>query len=74
MCKYCKPGNVGVLFEELDFDGTSVFIDNKPDGSILAYGLITPRRNGGGLKRTSATTTPFTIAHFAGASWIKNIL
>ena len=39
MCKYCKPGNVGVLFEELDFDGTSVFIDNKPDGSI-------PRSNG----------------------------
>lgn len=50
MCKYCKPGNVGVLFEELDFDGTSVFIDNKPDGSILAYGLITPRRNGGGVE------------------------
>lgn len=47
MCKYCKPGSVGVFFEELDFDGTSVFIDNKPDGSILATGLITPRRNGG---------------------------
>lgn len=46
-CKYCKPGNVGMLFEELDFDGSSVFIDNKPDGSILAYGCITPRRNGG---------------------------
>lgn len=45
-CKYCKPGSVGVLFKELDFDGTSVFIDNKPDGSILALGLVTPRSNG----------------------------
>lgn len=46
MCKYCKLGSVGVLFEELDFDGTSVFIDNKPDGSILAVGLAIPRSNG----------------------------
>lgn len=46
MCKYCKPGNASVLFEELDFDGTSVFIDNKPDGSILALGLRHPSRDG----------------------------
>lgn len=45
-CKYCKPGSVGVLFKEMDFDGTSVFIDNKPDGSILATGLVIPRRKG----------------------------
>ena len=42
-CKYCKPGNVEALFEEIDFDGLSVFIDNKPDGSILALGCITTR-------------------------------
>lgn len=46
MCKYCKPGSVGVLFKEMDFDGTSVFIDNKPDGSILALGYVRPGRKG----------------------------
>lgn len=46
MCKYCKPGNVAAIFEEIDYDGSSVFIDNKPDGSILAFGEIIPCRKG----------------------------
>lgn len=45
MCKHCKPGNVSTLFEEIDFDGLSVFIDNKPDGSILALGCVTRPRD-----------------------------
>lgn len=46
MCKYCNPGSVGALFTEIDFDGTSIFIDNKPDGSVLALGEIIPGRKG----------------------------
>lgn len=43
-CKYCSQ--VTMLFEDVYHDGLSVFIDNKPDGSILALGYIIPRRKG----------------------------
>ena len=46
MCKYCKQGNVAVVFSEVRSDGASVFIDNRPDSSILAVGYVIPRREG----------------------------
>ncbi len=60
MCKYCKPGNVAVLFSEVCSDGASVFIDNRPDGSILAVGYVVPRREG----RTETDTCNYRTIHY----------
>ncbi len=60
MCKYCKQGNVTVLFSEVYHDGTSVFIDNRPDGSILALGDVIPRRKG----RTETDACDYCTIHY----------
>ena len=38
-CKHCNA-SVSSLFTEVDAEGLSVYLDNKPDGSILALGYI----------------------------------
>lgn len=57
-CKYCNQ--VTMLFEDVYHDGLSVFLDNKPDGSILALGYIIPRRHG----RVETTVCNFHTIHY----------
>lgn len=45
LCKYCHT-NFSSLFTEVDEEGLSIFLDNKPDGSILALGYVRPGRKG----------------------------
>lgn len=44
-CKHCNA-SVSSLFTEVDAGGLSVYLDNKPDGSILALGYIRTGRKG----------------------------
>ena len=58
-CKYCNA-SVSSLFTEVDEEGLSVYLDNKPDGSILALGYVRTGRKG----RIEPDTLDFYTIHY----------
>ena len=57
-CEYCNQ--VTMLFKDIYHDGSSVYLDNKPDGSILALGYVRTGRKG----RIETDTLDFYTIHY----------